>query len=359
MKNLFSLSFVIVMAILSITSCSNDDEVTPIIKTVSNVLVLNEGNSTGGISYIDADGNVTNGYFKSVNGIDLGKFPQSMAANSKNVFIVVTTDNGAGYVLVADKATLKVKKTITGFSYPRDIVLLEDKAYISNGNGVSGVWPNQTKKNNEVHILDLNTLTISGTIPVGAGPEKMVVSKGWLYVANSGGWSNDDNTVTVIDVATDKVVDSVTVKYCPKDMEVDANGNVWVYCGGVPNWATGVEADAGISKIMVPTQQVKSWDVADVAGGTKNMAISKDKKTLFFITNAVYSMDIASTELPNIKLIDKTFNGIDVHPVDNTLWLCHSVSATEAGSVFVYDAKGVNEAEYTVGNVPNSCVFVY
>ncbi|SMO35851.1 40-residue YVTN family beta-propeller repeat-containing protein [Saccharicrinis carchari] len=359
MKNFFSLSIAVVIAMLSITSCSNDDEVTPVNKTVSHVLVLNEGNSTGGISYIDADGNVNNDYFKSVNKIDLGKFPQSIAANEQDVFIVVTTDNGAGYVLVADKSTLKVKKTITGFSYPREIVLLEDKAYISNGNGVSGVWPNQTTQNNEVHVLDLNTFTITGTIPVGAGPEKMVASNGMVYVANSGGWSNDDNTVSVINTQTDKVVETLTVKYCPKDMEVDANGDVWVYCGGIPNWTTGTETDAGISKITVPTHEVKSWDVEDVAGGTKNMAISTDKKTLFFITDAVYAMNIASTTLPKDKLIDLTFNGIDVHPIGNTLWLCHSESATEAGSVLVYDANGMQIKEYTVGNVPNSCIFVF
>ena len=54
------------------------------------------------------------------------------------------------------------------------------------------------------------------------------------------GWSNDDNTVTVIDTSNDQVIETITVKACPKDMAVDTNGDIWVYCGGVPDYSNSI-----------------------------------------------------------------------------------------------------------------------
>ncbi len=321
-------------------------------KQINHVFVLNEGNSTGSVSLIDVAGNVTNNYFKATNGIELGQYPESIAVNDEYAFIVVTTGTGAGYILVVDRATLEVEKTISGLSYPREIVLLENKAYISNGSG-EGV----------VYIVDLKTLTMNSTsIAVGHGPEKMVVSNNKLYVANSGGWSNDDNTVSVINLNTLTVENTITVKSCPKDMVVDADGNVWVNCGGVPdysNYPNVSYTDAGLSKINIEDNSVVSWEIANPSGTVKNIAISKDKTIIYYLADAVYAMDITATDLPTTKLIDKSFYGIDVHPVTDKLWLCESVDATTAGKVEVYLANGTKETEYSVGAMPNSSVFVY
>ncbi len=332
-------------------------------KQIRSFYVLNEGSTNGSISLIDKDGKVTSNYFKSVNDIPLGKYPQSMVINDKYAFIVVTTTNGSGYVEIVTASDFKHHATITGLSYPREIAIVGNKAYLSNGTGVTGTYPNQVKKNNEVYVIDLNTNAVTSQISVGAGPEKLIVSGKKLYVANSGGWSNDDNTVSVINLDTDKVVKTITVKSCPKDMVKDANGDVWVYCSGVAdysNYPAVSYTNSGISKIDGDTYEVTSFALTSLSTtGIKNIAISKDKKTVYYMSDAVYAMNITDTALPTTKFIDATFYGMDVNPVNGDLWMCKSVDAKTAGSVVVYSKESKKLNEYTVGSMPNSTMFSY
>jgi len=330
-------------------------------KQIAYFYVLNEGSSIGTISMINRNDEVTNNYFSSVNSdVALGKYPQSMAANDDYAFVVVTTADGNGYVEVVNKSDFTHNTTITGFSYPREITLVGEKAYVSNGNGVDA---NYSKQNNEVYVVDLNTMTVTGQVAVGAGPEKMVVSNGKLYVANSGGNSNDDNTVTVVDVETDQVTETITVKSCPKDMVVDANGDVWVYCSGVPdysNWPNVTYTDSGISVISESTGAVTSYDLTNISTtGIKNIAINKEKDVVYFMSDAVYAMNITDTTLPTANFIDAMFYGMDINPVNGNLWLCESNGATSAGKVHVYSSQGDKIKDVTVGYFPNSTMFSY
>ncbi|MCT4603729.1 MAG: hypothetical protein N4A59_12640 [Marinifilum sp.] len=329
-------------------------------KQISYFYVLNEGSfgGTGSISMINRNDEVTNNYFfKANNDIPLGTLPQSMAVNDKYAFIVVTEKD---HVLVVNKSDFTHYKTIEGFSYPREITLVGDKAYVSDGNGQDA---SNNKQNNQIYVIDLKTMTQTGQISVGAGPEKMVVSNGKLYVANSGGWSNDDNTVTVIDIETDKVLETIIVKSCPKDMVVDANGDIWVYCAGVPdfsNWPNVTYSDSGISMIAESSSKVTSYELTNIeTSGLKNIAINKAKDVVYFMSDAVYAMSITDTKLPTNKFIDATFYGIDVNPVSDNLWLCESLGATTAGKVHVYNKEGKKLKNFTVGYFPNSVTFSY
>ncbi|MUP38034.1 cadherin-like domain-containing protein [Labilibaculum euxinus] len=328
-------------------------------KQIGYFYVLNEGSSNGSVTMINRNNEVTNNYFSSVNsGVTLGQYPQSMAINDEYAFIVVTTASGAGYVEVVTASDFVHYATIDGLSYPREIAFANGKAYVSNGNGADA---NYSKQNNEVYVIDLKTMTKTGQIAVGAGPEKMIVSGDKLYVANSGGWSNDDNTVSVIDVDTDKVVETITVKSCPKDMAKDANGDVWVYCAGVTsydgNWnVIGID-DAGISKINTTNSEVTSYELTNITSfALKNICASKDGKSIYYMSDAVYAMNITDTALPTTKFIDATFYGMDVNFVNGNLWLCEG---TNPGKVLVYSPAGNKLKEFTVGAMPNSTTFSY
>lgn len=330
-------------------------------KQISYFYVLNEGSSNGSVTMINRNDELTNNYFSTANaGVALGQYPQSMAVNDDYAFIVVTTGSGAGYVEVANKSDFIHNATIEGFSYPREIALVGDKAYVSNGKGQDA---NYAKENNEVYVIDLNTMAVTGEIEVGAGPEKMVESNGKLYVANSGGWSNDDNTVTVIDTDTDEVLETITVKSCPKDMVVDANGDVWVYCSGKPDYSNYPDvsyADSGISVITESSSAVTSYDLTDLStNGIKNIAINKAKDVVYFMSDAVYAMNITDTALPTDKFIDATFYGIDVNPVSDNLWVCVADYAITEGEVHVYNSNGEKLKGFTVGYMPNSTTFSY
>ena len=84
--------------------------------------------------------------------------------------------------------------TTIDVSSPRYMMKVsENKAYVTDW-GINGV-----------QVLDLEQNKITSSITCGLGPEGIVVSNGYAYVCNVGGWSLD-NTISVIDVNTDVVV---------------------------------------------------------------------------------------------------------------------------------------------------------
>jgi YVTN family beta-propeller protein len=357
MKKVLNLAMYLVVASLLFVSCSDDDNDSIPNVSVDGIYVLNEGSTNGSISFINkASGEVSNDYFSMVNNLPLGAFPQSMTFSETYGFIVVTTGSGQGYVEIVDKDTFEHVKSITGLAYPREITVVEDMAYVSNGSGAAA----GTK--NEIIVIDLTSLEIVKTIEVGAGPEKMVLSGKKLYVANSGGWSNSDKTVSVIDTETNTVIETLEVKNCPKDMVADAKGNVWVFSAGVPDYSNYPDVsytNSGISKITVSTSEVESFDLNGLTTpGVKNIAISRDRKTIYFMSDAVYAMDYKTTALPTEKFLNKTFYGIDVNPENGNIWCCNATFG-QAGEVVVYDENAQEMKSFAVGIMPNSTNFKY
>ncbi len=353
MKRVFKLGFYLAVMSLVFTACSSDDDIKLIRDFKKGAFVLNEGSDNSSISFIENGvDTVANKVYELINEVKLGQYAQSIALSEKYLLISVTTSNGAGYVEVVDNKTLMHVTAFSGLSYPRELTVDGSKAYVSNGSG-EGI----------VHIIDLETLVMDKVpVKVGKGPEKMVVADNKLYVANSGGYSNDDKTVSVIDLSTKEVVKTVEVKACPKDMVVDAAGNVWVYCAGVPNydnWPNVTVVDAGISKIAAD-YSVTNFEIGNIStNGIKNIAISNDKQSIYYITDAVYKMDYQATALPTEKFItpESTAYGIDVNPVDDEVYLCTFSSYSTPGSVIIYSQDGEKQETKNVGIMPNSNVF--
>lgn len=103
--------------------------------------------------------------------------------------------SGTDSVVVIDTTDNSIVTTITdalNLSSPDGIVVTPDgsKAYVANGSGLF----------DRVTVLDLETNTISTTIPVGGTPQGVAITPdgSLVFVANS-----TDNTVSVIDTSTD------------------------------------------------------------------------------------------------------------------------------------------------------------
>ena len=336
------------------TSCSNDDGDVNLLRDFKKgAFVLNEGSDHSTISFIEEGvDTVAHKVYELINDVSLGQYTQSIALSEKYLLIAVTTGNGAGYVEVVDNKTLIHVATFAGLSYPREITVDGTKAYVSNGSG-EGI----------VLTIDLETLVMDKVpVKVGKGPEKMLVSKGKLFVANSGGNSNDDKTVSVIDLTKKEVVKTIEVKSCPKDMVLDKDGNVWVYCAGVPdysNWPNTTITNSGLSKIA-SDYSVTNFDIGGIAtSGIKNIAISPDKTTVYYITDGVYKMDYQATAVPATKFISttKTLYGIDVNPENGEVYLCSLNGYTSPGNVTIYATDGSEQETMVVGVIPNSCMF--
>ena len=215
---------------------------------IRKVFVLNEGGMGSNNASLDflriSDGNYVTGAFKKMNPRvvgGLGDVGNDIVVQGDEAWIVV---NNSGIVEVV---SAKDEKEVAYFQIPtpRNIAFDDNYAYISSWAGAYATYGSDYSivdyKNpkGQVYRISLTTRKVEGSVEVGYQPEGLAYSGGKLYVANSGGISSSlpptysyDNTVSVIDVATFKVVKTIPVAVNLKNVYADGAGNVYVTCLG-------------------------------------------------------------------------------------------------------------------------------
>src|SRR5690606_26796309 len=130
-----------------------------------------------------------------------------------------TTVNGSNKVEVTNSTTGKIVKTIP-LDEPRYVDFYGKHAFVSSYTG-------------KVFAIDTATFAVTA-IGVGRTPEQLVVSGNKVFVANSG-WQDYvfnggeyDNTVSVIDGNTLKVINTIEVANNVSNVFADNNGHVYV-----------------------------------------------------------------------------------------------------------------------------------
>jgi YVTN family beta-propeller protein len=346
----------VVLLLFTFFSCKKEDNELPE-KAKKGMLISNEGGfnkNNGSVSFFNTDSlEVINDYFKIVNKRPLGDVVQSVSVHNNKAYIVV---NNSQKVEVVDIETFNSIATITGVSYPRYFLGIDNnKGYLTNGN----------MKGN-VYVIDLNTYKITDSITVGNGPEYLLKTGDYVYVANSGGWIFD-STVSVIDVNTNKVTNTVKVGDCPVDMVVDKDNNVWVLCKGRVeyDWNTFSiinETPSKIVKINTLTKKVDKEILIGEVGDYYNpyrIAIGKDLGTIYFTENGgVYSFNINADENSISKIISKNFYGLEVNPADGNIYGLFAPGFDVQGYLFRYNDKGALIDSFEVGIGPNGGVFI-
>jgi YVTN family beta-propeller protein len=318
------------------------------------VFVTNEGafgNSNGSVSYVGEDStSAVNHLFEMVNGRPLGDVVQSMAIAMDKGFIIV---NNSQKVEIVDIKTFESLGVITGLEYPRFMVAVDKKkGYLTDGNFTG-----------RVYVLDLNLLTITDTIPVGQGPEHMIIFEERLIVANSGGWGND-STLTVIDTQTDQVIATWKTGDNPTDMVLDRNDDLWVLCKGQvvwEGWNIAKETSSSLCKMDPVTGQLKKKiDIGQVGDYYWPLAIgiTSDGKSLRFLeAGGIYSIDYESSEAPGTPLIEGTFYGFGIDPESDIIHGLVAPTFTGAGWLIRYEPSGQIRDSIQVGIGPNRVVF--
>ena len=181
------------------------------------VYVANQGN------FSDANGSVT--WYNPQD----GSVEQDVVMGLNTLVQSITIHNDVGYIVgnTSDRIDVISMESNERVAQIRDVpgprfveIVSDEKAYISN------------LFSSTVTIIDLQSNTVSGSISVGMNPEAIAVSSGKAFVANFG-FGTADSTLTVIDVATDSVVETMQTG-CdgPRFLEVDKEDELWVFCNG-------------------------------------------------------------------------------------------------------------------------------
>lgn len=214
MKTFKLLSSLLLMLIL-FSSCEKEVIDEPLGEYEDGFFVLNEGNWGNGnasLTYLSDDyATLKENAFKTINGENLGDVAQDMLLYNDKAYIVM---NGSDKVIVVNRYTMKRLAVIEGseINNPSFIVSYNGKGYLSNW-GVGSDASDDT-----IVVIDLATDTIINTISTGFVPNKLAVVNDKLYVELQGWYPNNESKVEVFDLATNTSLGTIEVGYYPHSL---------------------------------------------------------------------------------------------------------------------------------------------
>jgi len=340
-----------------LTSCDDDAENdnAPVVINTTGVFVINEGSfgaGNGSTSYLNVTNNImTNDVFETVNGFPLGDVAQSMTLHKGKGYIVV---NNSQKIEVVNATNFASVQTIFGFQSPRYMVGVGTKGYVTD-------WIS-----NAVKVLDLNTNTITGSIPAGNGPEQLLVSGVKLFVVNGGGFGMD-STVTVINLGNDAVIATLQVGVNPNSLVTDGAGKLWVLCAGStgPDYIGGTADDIAGSlwKINPFDYHVDQQFTMGQSEHPIKLQIDNSGSYLYYLlgddgyTGKVIRMATFPGQINSTPYINKSFYGLGIDKTSGNIYGAYVPGFSQNGSIFRFTATGATIDSMAVGVAPNGFVF--
>ena len=344
--------FIFISLIFLTNACDDSNDTVSGIFS-DGVFITNEGTysaGNGSVSYYSyTNDTLTNGIFNSVNNRVLGDVVQSLTVHNHKAYIVV---NGSNKIEVATSNDFIEFGVITEVTSPRYFL------GINNNKGYVSQWG----ENGVIKVIDLSALAVTKTITVGAGPEQLIYHNNYIYVANSGGLSND-NTISVIDPSTDELIKTITLDGdSPRDFAIDANGDLWVLCNGYiqydyTDWSVVSETASKLIRINPTTNEVVQTIIISETQHPTCLEASKNGNNLFYGGGygfqGIYKMSISDTEVPSTPLLDKYFYGFNVNKETGNIFAMEAPSFTANGTLWRYDVNGTELGSYEAGIGPN------
>lgn len=308
------------------------------------------GSGSGTVSFYNKNtGIVSNDIFQLANNFPLGNLVQSMSLHNNKAYVIV---NNSNKVEVANAADFKSIATITGVNFPRYFLGVDNtKAYVTEW-GSSGL-------NGSVKVINLLNNTVSATINTGKGAERMLQSGNNVYVTCKGGYDND-SLVTVINTMADSVIATINVGPNPDGIQVDANGKIWILCGGRWDGTFSSLTETGqLVRIDPSTNLIEQTFVfASTTSTPANLCINAAKNKLYYsYQGSVYTQDITSSTLNSSAIINRNFYSLAIDPTDDYIYASDAGNYTSNGKVIRFNTTGSKVDSFQVGVIPGGFAF--
>ncbi len=346
-----SIKYILILSLL-IVACKKDkqvDEPIPVEQFSNGLLVLNEGlfqHNNSSLSWVNLGNNeVNNSIFEQKTNRQLGDTGNDIQRYGNKI-----------YILVNVSSTIEVLNAKTGASeaqihmtnggtpkQPRSITFYNGKAYVSCFDGF-------------VDVIDTVSLTVQQRIPVGSNPEDILVANNRIYVSNSGGlnYPNVDSTVSVIDPNSNTELLKITIGNNPGGLEIDHLGNIYAIARG--NYGS---IPSRMVKIDPITNTVVTTYPFDVSSATR----MNEKLLLHCVTSSVASIKLFNPITGSIEsssYIDvsgfTTLYNIQFDSNRNQIYCFDAMSYTNTGYIRCYSASGSFLKNIHVGLNPSKAL---
>jgi hypothetical protein len=291
-------AWLIVIAGIFLYSCENDksDPVIPDEGYTGGFYIVNEGiylTGTGTIDFVKNNGTVYKDIFSTENdGLPLGNVVQSVCIIGVQTFVVV---NNANKVEIVDTKTFKSAGTIDNLPSPRYIIAMDNENAL-----VSCI------QDSSVRIVNLNGFEILGSLPV-KGPEKMMQINDQIWILSQGGFSVD-SIITLIDIASKTIVDTIQVYPQPSGIQEDRNGKVWVMCSGRNAWHTGGNSEGHLICINPADHSIiEDIEFPSIENHPEELMINQTKDVLYYrYPGGIYRFEIEAVEPESSAFIPRS-----------------------------------------------------
>lgn len=334
---------------------------------IKGFFLVNEGNMGSNKCTIDHFDARTGGYLRNIYPErnpdvvkELGDVGNDIAIHDNRLYVVVNCSN------MIEVMNVYTARHIGSINIPncRYIVFEGDKAYVSSYAGPVQIDPEA--RPGKVVEIDTETLRITREVVVGYQPEEMVIANGRLYVANSGGYRfpNYDRTVSVVDLESFEVVNTIDVAINLHRMEKDRYGRIYVSSRG-DYYGTGSD----IFVIDATTEKV----IGNLGIAASEMCIDDDRLYAIStewnyttgtngISYAVY--DTAKEErLPGNFITDGTDKeitlpyGLAVNPETKEIYVCDATNYVTPGYLYCFTPEGKLQWKTRTGDIPAHIAF--
>ena len=236
----------------------------------SYVAVANNGVSTQSIQLIDAR------TFSVLSTTEIAKswLGLKFSDDSKYLYASCGNDNRIMKYALRNNNLEIVSRIVLGKKWPEKIspagLEINDKAH---------KLYTVTKENNSLYIIDLQTNQVAKQVQLSAEAYTCILSPGrnTLYISL---WGSDK--LLLFDTRREIITDSITVRRNPNDMCITKNGKYLFVANSIDNTVSVIET--ATNKV---TETLNSALYPDAPGGstTNSVALSADNKTLY-IANA-------------------------------------------------------------------------
>ncbi|MDR2414188.1 MAG: YncE family protein [Odoribacteraceae bacterium] len=376
-----------ILLLLATAACRQDEPTPPSSSTtvapgangpVKGFFLLNEGNmgaNKASIDYFDyASGTYTRDIYPGRNpGVvkELGDVGNDIQIHGNKLYAVI---NCSHFVEIMD---LHTARHVARVSIPncRYIAFKGDRAYVSSYAGPVQLDPNARLG----YVARLDTARLDAgvldTCVVGYQPEEMAITGNKLYVANSGGYRapNYDQTISVIDLETFKVVKTITAGINLHRLELDNHG--YLYASSRGNYR-----DVHSKTYVIDTRSDLVTAVLDLPNS--DMTLRGDS---LYIYSAEWSqlanrhaISYAILDTRSRQVVSRSFitDGTDkliqtpsclaVHPVTGEILVADARDYITPGALYCFSPGGklnwkvpvsTESSAVTTGDIPSRIVF--
>ena len=214
--------------------------------------------------------------------------------------------------------------------------------------------------------MDTATYAVTREVVVGYQPEELVITDGKLYVVNSGGYQYPeyDRTISVVDLETFQVTDTIDVAVNLHRMELASDGLIYVssrgnYYGlGSDVYQVDPKQKKVVGKLGVPANEMT------LCGDSLYLISSGWSYETERYEPSYVLYDTKKHEIVNQNFItdgtDREITipyGLAVHPVSREFYVTDATDYVTPGYLYCFTSEGKKKWKVRTGDIPAHFAF--